>query len=221
LDNPADIAIEIETPAAAPPFFNPIFRLLNGSGDEVASSVFAGKGACSGAMTKSMQAKTLVPLRETGDYTVEIRDATADLAGPDFQYRVQVRPQIPHVGQVAVEADSVNVVQGKAKTVRVTFDREEDYRGGIVVSAESLPRGVSAVAGADYEPEKDLAPTVGKPERYTPRTERVVLVVTADANAPVSTLPQEIRLVVRPLLDGKLGDVLSIKTLPLMVVPKS
>ena len=80
LDKPADIAIEIETPAAAPPFFNPIFRLLNDAGEEVASSIFAGKGACTGALTKSMQAKTILPLRDTGDYTLEIRDATADLA---------------------------------------------------------------------------------------------------------------------------------------------
>ena len=66
LDKPADIAIEIETPAAAPPFFNPIFRLLNNAGEEVASNIFAGKGACTGALTKSMQAKTILPLRDTG-----------------------------------------------------------------------------------------------------------------------------------------------------------
>ena len=34
-------------------------------------------------MTKSMQVKTILPLRDTGDYTLEIRDATADLAGAD------------------------------------------------------------------------------------------------------------------------------------------
>ena len=75
----------METPSAAPPFFNPIVRLLNSSGEEVATNIFAGKGACSGAMTKSAQSKTIVPIRDPGDYTLEIRDATADLAGPDFQ----------------------------------------------------------------------------------------------------------------------------------------
>ncbi len=220
LDKPADIAIEIETPAAAPPFFNPIFRLLNGAGEEVASSIFAGKGACTGAMTKSMQAKTILALRDTGDYTIEIRDATADLGGADFQYRVQVRPQVPHVGQVKVAGDSVNLAQGQAKTIRVAFDREEDYRGAVMVSAEALPPGVSAMAGGDYEPEKDPLPAPGKRERYTPRTERVVLILFADATAPVSTLPQEVRLLVRPLVDSKPGDVLSTKTFPMMVIPK-
>jgi hypothetical protein len=220
LDKPADIAIEIETPAAAPPYFNPIFRLLNNAGEEVASNIFAGKGACSGALTKSMQSKTILPLRDTGDYTIEIRDATADLAGADFQYRVQVRPQVPHVGQVKVDADTVNLGQGQAKTIRVLFDREEDYRGGVIVAAESLPPGVSAVAGADFEPDKDRPPAIGKRERYTPHTDKVVVVLTAAADAPVSTEPREFRLVVRPLVDGKPGEVLSSKTIPMMVVAK-
>jgi hypothetical protein len=220
LDKPADIAIEIETPAVAPPFFNPIFRLLNTAGEEVASSVFAGRGACSGALTKSMQSKTVLPLRDTGDYTLEIRDATADLAGAEFRYRVQVRPQVPHVGQVRIDSDAVNLEQGQAKTIAVAFDREEDYRGAVVVSAESLPPGVSAVAGADYEPDKDPPSAIGKRERYTPRTERLVLALTADPTAPVSTEPRNVRLVARPLLNGKLGEVLFTKTFPMMVLPK-
>ncbi|HUS06632.1 MAG TPA: hypothetical protein VMZ52_10065, partial [Bryobacteraceae bacterium] len=220
LDKPADVAIEIETPAAAPPYFNPIFRLLNPAGEEVASNVFAGKGACSGAMNKSTQAKTILALRDTGAYTIEIRDATADLAGANFQYRVQVRPQIPHVGQIKIDADSVNLTQGQGKVIRVAFDREEDYRGSVIVSAESLPPGVSAMAGGDFEPDKDPPPAVGKRERYTPRTERVVVVLTADAEAPASVEPQEIRLVVRPLVDGKPGEVLSSKIVPMMVLPK-
>ena len=220
LDKPADLAFEIETPGASPPFFNPIFRLLNGAGEEVASNVFAGRGACSGAMTKSMQAKTTLPLRETGDYTIEIREATSDLAGPDFRYRVMVRPQVPHVGQVRLDADAMNLPQGQAKIIRVTFDREEDYRGAVTVTAESLPPGVSAVAGADYEPEKDRVPPAGKRERYTPRPDHLVVALTATADAPVSAEPHDIRLVVRPLVDGKPGEVLSSKTIPMMVLAK-
>src|SRR5215472_13199830 len=220
LDKPADIAIEIEAPAAAPPFFNPLFRLLNPAGEEVASSIFAGKGACTGALTKSMQAKTVLSLRDTGEYTLEIRDATSDLASEDFQYRVQVRPQIPHVGQVRINTDSVNLVQGQAKTITVAFDREEDYRGAVVVAAESLPPGISAVAGADYGPDKDPPPTIGKRERYLPRTERLVVALAAGPDAPVSAEPQNVRLVARPLVNGQLGDVLFTKTFPMMVLSK-
>ena len=181
LDKPADIAIEIETPAAAPPFFNPIFRLLNQAGEEVASNIFAGKGACSGAMTKSMQAKTILPLRDTGDYTLEIRDATADLAGADFQYRVQVRPQVPHVGQVRIDARQRESRAGRGENhPRGVRPRRGLSRRRYRSRAESLPPGVSAVAGADFEPDKDPPSTVGKRERYTPRTERVVVVLTAE-----------------------------------------
>jgi hypothetical protein len=220
LDKPADLAIEIEAPAAAPPYFNPIFRLLNPAGEEVASNILAGRGACSGALTKSMQSKTILPLRDTGDYTIEIRDATSDFAGADFQYRLQVRPQVPHVGAVKVDADVVNVTQGQAKILHVAFDREEDYRGAVMVATESLPPGVSAVAGADFEPDKDPPTGTSKRERYLPRTEKIVVALTATADAQPSTEPQNIRLVVRPLVDGKPGDVLTSKTIPMMVLAK-
>jgi hypothetical protein len=167
-----------------------------------------------------MQAKTALPLRDTGDYTLEIRDATADLGGADFQYRIQVRPQVPHVGQVRIEASSVNLRQGEARVIRVSFDREEGYRGAVTVAAESLPPGVSAVAGADFEEERDPPPAVGRRERYTPRVERLVVVLTADAEAPVSESPHDIRLVARPLVDGKSGEVLSSVTIPMMVLAK-
>jgi hypothetical protein len=220
LDAPADIVMEVETPAAAPPLFNPVVRLLSESGAEVATNVLAGRGACSGAMTKSLHPKTLVPLRDPGEYTLEIRDATADVAGADYRYRVQVRPQVPHVGNVRIDTDHLNFVAGDAKTIRVMFDREEDYRGGIVVVAEGLPPGISAAAGADFEPDKDDPPAVGKRERYAPRTERAVLVLTAAPDAAPSAQPHVVRVGVRPVVDGKLGGIIAEKTVHVMVIQK-
>jgi hypothetical protein len=171
-------------------------------------------------MTKSLQPKTLVPLRDPGEYTLEIRDATADLAGADYRYRVQLRPQVAHVGNVRIDTDRLNFVPGEAKTVRVMFDREEDYRGGIVVVAEGLPPGMSAAAGADFEPDKDDPPAAGKRERYTPRTERAVLVLTAAPDTPASPQPHVVRVVVRPVVDGKLGEILVEKPAYVMVIQK-
>ncbi len=221
LDGPQDIAIEIETPAIAPPLFNPVVRLLNAAGQEVATNVQAGRGLCTGEMTKSLQAKTTIPLRDAGDYTVEIRDVTADLADPGFRYRVLVRPQIAHVGDVKIAEDHVNITPGEAKTVRVVFDREEDYRGAVAVTADSLPQGVQALAGADFEPpDKEQRGPVGKRERYAGRTERVVVVFTAAPDAAATKQPQLVRLLVRPIVDGKPGAVISTKEIPLMVVAK-
>ena len=220
VDGPADIAMEIETPALAPPLFNPIVRLLGANGQEVATNIFTGRGACNGEMNKSIQAKTIVPLRDAGDYTVEIRDTTADLSNPGFRYRLLIRPQIPHVGNVKIDADHVNLARGDAQSVRVMFDREEGFTGAVAVTADSLPPGVTALAGADFEPDKDPPMYKSKRERYTPRAERAVVVFTAAADATLTGEPHPVRLLVRPIVDGHAGAPLGSKTIPFMVVMK-
>ena len=217
LDGPKDIAIEVQTTGVAPPEFNPIVRLLKGD-EEVATNIFTGRGACTGAMFKSLQAKVIVPLRDPGEYTLEVRDTTADLGDPGFRYRVLVRQQVPHLGSIRIDEDRVNLKPGEAKAIRVSFDREEDYRGAVIVGAESLPPGVSAMAGADFEPDKDPPMTTGKRERYTPRTERTVMVFTAAPDAALTPFPVTATLQVRPLVDGKPGAVIHSKKIPLMVV---
>lgn len=220
IDGPTDIAMEIETPEAAPPFFNPLVRLLNEGGEETATNLFAGKGACSGALTKSPQAKTIIPLREAGTYTLELRDATSDLGGPGFRYKLQVRPQVPHLGNVAIESDRINLTPSEAKTFRVTFDREEGYRGAVSVTAESLPDGVQFSVGADFEPDKDPPPSEGKRERYVPRQERAVIVLSASADALPMKEPRMATIVVRPVAEGRLGEVVARRQVPVMVVRK-
>jgi hypothetical protein len=200
--------------------FNPVVRLLNEKGEEVATNILAGRGACTGALTKSLQPKVTVPLRDTGDYTVEVRDLTADLAGPRFRYRVLVRPQIPHIGEVRIAEDHVNLYPGEAKTVRVVFDREEDFRGALAVAVEGLPKGVEALASADFEPDKDPPMTKGKRERYLARTERTVLAFRAMEDAEVTAQPVVVRLVARAIVGSKPGAAIARKEIPLMVVAK-
>ncbi len=220
VDGPQDIAIEVETPNTAPPLFNPVVRLLDATGAEVVTNFFVGRGACTGAMNKGLVAKTTFPLRNPGDYTVEVRNLTSDMGDAHFRYRVQVRPQVPHLGNVAIEEDHINLARGAARTVRVTFDREEDYRGAVAVAVENLPEGVSALAAADYEPDTDPIPHPGKRERYVGRTERMVLAFSAAEDAPAMREPKMARVTVRPLLDGKPGAVISSKLIPVMLVIK-
>ncbi|HEU0121618.1 MAG TPA: hypothetical protein VFQ91_13905 [Bryobacteraceae bacterium] len=218
VDGPQDIAIEVETPDTAPPLFNPVVRITDSKGEEVVTNFFAGRGACTGALNKGLTAKTIYPLRNPGDYTVEVRDVTADLGEKGFRYRVQIRPQVAHIGAVRIEEDHINLAPGGAKTVRVTFDREEDYRGAVAVLVEGLPEGVTALAAADYEPDKDPPMHPGKRERYVARTERTVLAFSADEKAAVMDLPKTARVTVRPVVDGKPGQVIASKEIPLMVV---
>jgi len=219
-EKPQDIAVEIETPDTAPPLFNPVVRLLNDRGEEVLTNFFAGRGACTGALTKGLVAKAIFPLRNPGEYTVEIRELTADLAEAGFRYRVMIRPQVPHLGQVTIAEDHINLAPGGAKTVRVTFDREEDYRGAVAVGVEGLPEGVTALAAADFEPDKDPPPYPGKRERYVARTERTVLAFAVAEDAKLMEMPRNVRVTVRPVVDGKPGAVIAHKTIPLMVVAK-
>jgi hypothetical protein len=79
---------------------------------------------------------------------------------------------------------------------------------------------VAAATGADFEPDKDDPPAAGKRERYTPRRERAVIVFSASADAARSAQPHVVRIVARPLIDGKIGAVLASKSIYLMVVEK-
>jgi len=56
LDGPQDIAIEVETPADTTPLFNPIVRLLDTHGQEVATNIFASHDRCTNEMSKTIQA---------------------------------------------------------------------------------------------------------------------------------------------------------------------
>lgn len=220
LSGPQDLAIEVETPADTTPLFNPIVRLLDAHGQEVATNIFASHDRCTNEMSKTIQAKTVIPLRNAGDYTIEIRDTTPDHSSPGFRYRVQIRPEVPHVGQVKISDDQINLSPGLTKTVRVMFDREEGYEGAIAVMAESLPPGVQAVTGADFEPDVDPPNFESKKERYTPRTDRAVVIFTAAADAANTAIPQVVRLVVRPVMDGKLGEIIGSKQIPITVLAK-
>jgi hypothetical protein len=79
---------------------------------------------------------------------------------------------------------------------------------------------VQALAGADFEPDKDPPRFPGKRERYVPRTERVVVALSASAGAQTTVNPQLVQLVVRPIVDSKPGAILNKKEIPIMVVPK-
>ena len=57
-------------------------------------------------------------------------------------------------------------------------------------------------------------------ERYTGRTERVVVVLSAGSDAAPTAQPHKVRLVVRPLVDDKLGEIVLTKTVYVMVIEK-
>lgn len=218
VDKPQNLAIEIETPEATLPRFNPVVRLLEPGGREIAGDVYTKLNNNGLYMMKMIRAKTIVSLSAPGEYTMQIRDITTDGAGPDFLYRVLVRPQIPHVGNVAVAEDHINLEAGSSQPLTVLIDREEGFSGYVTVGVEGLPAGVTAVTALENPAEKPPLPNGGRLERYTAREQRTALMLVAAADAPPVEMPVRVRVVVRVVSEGRLLEPVAVKEIPLMVV---
>jgi hypothetical protein len=219
IDKAQDIAFEVETPDATMPRFNPVIRVLEPGGREIATDVYTKLNNNGLYMMKMIRAKTTLSIGAPGEYTMQIRDITTSGAGRDFRYRVLVRPQIPHVGNVEIAQDHVNVRAGASKPINVVIDREEGFRGYVVVDVEGLPDGVTALPAMENPEEKPPLPNGGRLERYTPKEQRTTVMLVAAPGAPVSDVPARIKVIVRVLGEGRPSTPLAVKEVPLMILP--
>lgn len=220
VDKAQEIAIEVETPKATTPIFTPIVRLLEPGGNEIVANIYTRLNNNNFQMMKSIKAKAAFALAAPGTYTLQIRELTTDHAGQDFQYRVMVRPQIPHIGKFVVQQERINLEPGSTKPVSVRIEREEGFSGTVAVQVENLPAGVSALTGVENPAERPALPNAGKPERYQPRTQATSVVLTAAKDAPASISPAPIRVVARPVRDGQLGEPVASAEILLTVIAK-
>jgi hypothetical protein len=217
VDGPQSLAIEVDTPEATLPRFNPVVRLLEPGGREIATDVYTKLNNNGLYMMKMIEAKTTVSLNAPGEYTLQIRDITTNGAGADFVYRVMVRPQIPHVGSIEVAEDHINLEPGSSHPLTVTIDREEGFSGYVTVAVEGLPTGVAAVTALENPIEKPPLPNGGKLERYIAKEQRTALMLVAAADAPPTRMPARSRVVVR-LGANPSADPILVKEIPVMVV---
>jgi hypothetical protein len=61
----------------------------------------------------------------------------------------------------------------------------------------------------------------GKFERYFAKKQKSVVLLVAAPDAPVTSMPQMARLVVRPIVEGKVAAPIATHPLPVMVVANS
>ncbi|MBW3542360.1 MAG: pre-peptidase C-terminal domain-containing protein [Planctomycetes bacterium] len=108
-------------------------RLLNSGGAQVA--VAEDTGLAEGVLNFTIPAD--------GDYTLAVKDLVGR-GGPEFAYRVEVRPQETGFTLEAA-ADALNVPAGGTLMVNVTATRN-GYGGPIQLAAENLPAGVTATS---------------------------------------------------------------------------
>lgn len=220
VENAQSLVIEVETPEATMPRFNPVVRLLEPRGSEIATNVYTKLNNNNLKMSKSLQAKTTFSLNAAGEYKLLIRDITTDRCGTDFVYRVLVRAQIPHLGRVEIMENEINLESGTSKPITVNFDREEAFSGSVAVVVDGLPSGVTAIGGALNPPEKPPLLNAGKIERYTSKSQTTAVLLAAASDAPLTSLPVLIRVSVRPVVEGYLGEPVASKDIPLMVVAR-
>ena len=207
------LAFEIETPYLPPPFFNPRLTLFDQNGKELASNIYRAVGGDGDDWIKTLMPKILYTFDKTGDYRIQVRDLTSRFGGDDFAYRLVVRPQVPHVGEVAARGvDRIHLEAGESRSVNVITELEEGFQGEVALSVENLPPGVSAAAAVSAS-DKGSGPTA-KPsrqlhrERYFPRRHSIAIMLMAAADAPPTLMPQPIRIVARPISAGKTGGAL-------------
>ena len=226
LDEPQSLVLQLETPELSYPYFSPWLQIFQEGGVEVAGNIFREISDNSLSWKKSIQPKRIAVL-EAGEYSLRLRDLTLQRGGAGFSYRVLVRPLVPHLGSVAaVEGrqplDHVNLVAGKARKLTVVAEREEGFEGEVALEFENLPQGVRALASVAQTPPK-VTQLIGKfgaldVERFLPQLEATTLTLVAAPEAPLSRTPRWVRLLVRPVHDGQVGDPVLAQVFPIMVI---
>jgi len=228
------IVFELENPDKSPHYFNARIAILNSTGEEMLANIYRRVGGDGDDWLKSIQRKTLFDVQNDGDYYVELRDMTDQRGGERYVYRVLVRPAIPHVGSVKAralgvhgtepEVDRVNLSAGEVRRLDVISDLEEGFDGEVAISVENLPEGVQAFSGAavveqlSSEPGRvDEARGAVDKDRYLPTRVSTTILLVANPDAPLTLIPQSIRLVARPIVKGVVGEPIPAQELAFMV----
>jgi hypothetical protein len=217
LDEAGELVIELETPRATMPRFNPVVRLLDEGGNEMVTNVYTKRNNNGLYMMKMIQPKSTVSLRTTGMYRLEVRDITTDRAGEDFEYKVAIRRSVPHLGKVSLSEQQINLRPGAVTELHLTTEREEDFAGSVTFEFDGLPTGVAVAPGIANPVEKPPLPNGGKVERYAPKPQASILVLAAAPDAPATGKPVQVRLFARPILEGKLGSRIFVREVPLFL----
>ena len=212
------LSFELETPEATLPDFNPRMAVLDEAGRVVLSNVYRRVVRQALSYSKTIEPKTIHTFLRGGTYTLRVRDTTQRNGASGFRYRLLVRPQIPHAGELQVQEDRLNLIPGEAGKLTVTTGQEEGFAGQIVLRVEGLPPGVEALPSTDYQPEKPPHLDQGPKQRYLPQQGATSVMIVAGPDAPATRMPRILRIQARPVVSGKMGPLLPVGKVHLMVL---
>ena len=234
VENPADIdrvrfqvkegdrvTVEVQTPRKTIPEFNPYLRIVSTAGDEAFTNVHSRVNTCGDTIIKQVEPKTTYSFPRNGEFILEIRDITHVYGNRTFAYRVLLRPQVPHVGEVHVAADQMNLVAGEVSKLSVDTDQEEGYDGYIALSLEGLPEGVRAVMGTELEPAVPAPFNPGKIERFRAESQKATFLLLSEPSAPATRAPVEARVIAQASMKSKMGRPILVRKILFTVVQPS
>ena len=228
------LAFEIEAPESKPPHFHPRMGVIDAEDRELFTNLhkrisLINNNAERLVYFQSVEPKVVYTFTAEGEYFLQVRDITSRYGSASYTYRVLVRSQIPHVGEVLIgefdplnlqvsELDRINLVRGQAKKLTIFTSHEEEFTGDVSFAVTGLPQGVQAFPAAEVNNTTKPTDVTVAPERVLAKTQETTVVLLAEADTPPTRMPVTIRLHCRPIVKGKPGSNLLVREIPLMVV---
>jgi hypothetical protein len=185
------LAFEIDTPHIAEPFFHPCLEVLDSGGESILTNLEISETRITGMNTEMSGT-----FEQEGAYHLKVRDITSTHGDPGQVYRILVRRQVPHLRDVRVQEDRINLARGASETLTIDTESMESFDGDLAIFFESLPKGIHAHFS----------------------TTGATMVLVADNDAPLFPIPQILRLTGQVMDGRKPGKTFPVGALPIMVV---
>jgi hypothetical protein len=233
------LAFEVETSDVRPPYFNPRIGVVDSQDNEVFSNVerrlsMYNNNAVAEVYLKGAQAKATHSFERAGEYVLQIRDVTSRYGNSNYRYRILVRPQIPHVGEISVipkenldatpdavkrsEVNRVNLVRNAPKKLLLVASYEEGFTGDLSFTFTGLPEGVQAFPAVQFNEGRAPLEVTQNPDTIAPKQQKTAMVLLASPEAPLTKEPRTVQLRCQLIDNGMLGPSLVVREFPLMVV---
>jgi hypothetical protein len=233
------LAVEVECPEARPPYFNPRLGVVDSEDRELFSNAHRrlsmyNNNAEPQVYLKPVEPKATFRFEREGEYQLQVRDITSRYGDASFRYRILLRPQIPHIGEIAVlerdsgddmslpgiELNRLNIRREEPKKIVLVASYEEGFTGDLAFTFEGLPQDVRAYPATQFNEGRAPLEVTQNAEIVAPKRQKSTVVLIAGAEAPLTSEPRLIRLYCQPISNGKLGAKLLVREIPLMVVER-
>jgi len=236
------LAFELETPDAKAPYFNPRIGVVDSHDQEVFSNVerrlsMYNNNADPQVYLRAVRPKATHSFERAGEYVLQVRDITSRYGNPNYRYRLLVRPQIPHVGEISViskeaadstpemakrnEVNHLNLVRKEPRKLILVASYEEGFNRDLSFFFSGLPQGVQAFPAVYFSEERAPLEVTQNPDTVAPKQHKAAIVLLASADAPLTKQPKTVQLRCQPIGNGKLGTDFLVREFPLMVVERT